>query len=204
VKSTPINDWLESLGSKTAVPGGGAVAGLNAATAAAMVKMVFEYSTGPKFSDIESRVNAHIADFEQLIDEALNQAEEDEKAYTAVREAYSLPKENPKRAEAIQSALKGAAKPAIRVIKIVEKILTTAAHTKDYLNQNLLSDIGVAAANAKSALESAVMNIEINAGQIKDSAVKEELSEQVAKAEELIAKSDKIIQAVRAQLKEVG
>lgn len=200
MKSTPIDKWLAELGSKTPAPGGGAVAGLNAATAAAMIKMVFEYTSGPKFAGIEDKVKAHIGDFENLIKESLEQAENDEQAYKAVREAYAISKDDMNRPLAIQSALQAAVQPALETIKITEKILDITAHTKDYLNQNLISDIAVAAANAKSALESAIVNIEINASQIKDSELKKQLADQVAYAEKLSARADKIVQDVRNKL----
>ena len=103
-------------------PGGGATAALHAAQAAALVAMVARYSEGPRFAEHAELVQKIRDAADRLRDEALTLAEDDVAAFTAVTEAYRLPKgddgESAERAAAIEAATLGAARPPEALVRL--------------------------------------------------------------------------------------
>lgn len=203
MNTSSISEWLDSLGSKTPAPGGGAVAGINSALAASALKMVCEYSTGPKYADIETEMNGHIQKLQSLSEQSQQQAELDAKGYSALREAYKLPKEDKKaRDNAIQDSLKQSVQPAVEIIDICEQVLDIAENILSKSNPYLISDIAVSAANAKSAIESSLVNLEINQPQVKQTELSNQISGSLSKAEKLIVSADSIFNSARQKIRE--
>lgn len=190
-----MSDWLKELGSRTPAPGGGAVTGVNAALAAAMLKMVCEYSNNKE---------AELSSLDKSVSAGLNESDNDRQAFLKLREAYKLSKDTPEqtaaRDRAVQTALGGAVQPQINVIGQVYEILETAQKLLEDSNPNLVSDIGVGAASAKSALESAILNIEINLKEIRDGQLASELRNRVEQAENLVTVADSITKTVRQRI----
>lgn len=201
MKASTVHDWLNRLGSRTPAPGGGAVAGLNAAVSAATLKMVCEYSTGPKYTGAAEKIRSAIKQLENLLSDSLGQAESDAKAYLKVREAYSLPKDNHDRESSIQKALASAVEPSQNIIDIADKIIKITEEISDSSNPNLVSDIAVSSANAKCALESAIVNLEINKKAITDNGLSERLDKSIGRAESIIDSADSIINSSRRQIR---
>jgi formiminotetrahydrofolate cyclodeaminase len=200
-----IEDWLESLAAKQPTPGGGAAAGLLAATAAALVGMVSIYTTGPKWQAKTDRMQAIHDEAAVLRHQALELMAADAAAFTRVGEAYQLPKDTNEaqmtRKIAIQASLVGAAEPprltaelAARVIILADELIATG-------NPNVISDVAVASSTARAALESAIVNIEINAELITDEAIKNKLQVAIRDAVESINKADEVTAAVRQRIK---
>ena len=92
MRNDTVEDFLQSLAARVPAPGGGATAALHAAQAAALVAMVARYSEGPRFAEHAELVHEVRDTADQLRDEALTLAEDDVAAFTAVTEAYRLPK----------------------------------------------------------------------------------------------------------------
>src|SRR5687767_7450484 len=119
-RTDTIDDFLTRLAARVPAPGGGATAALHAAQAAALVAMVARYSDSAKFADHAEEIGTIAATADRLRENALGLAAEDAAAFTAVTEAYALPKGTPDeagaRSAAIAKALVGAASvPAIVV-----------------------------------------------------------------------------------------
>ena len=57
-----MSDWLDQLAGRTPAPGGGAVAALCAASAAALLEMVANYTTGKKWADREETMKAIVTE----------------------------------------------------------------------------------------------------------------------------------------------
>ena len=92
MRNDTIDGFLHALADRVPAPGGGASAALHAAQAAALVAMVARYSDGPRFAEHAELVHKVRDTADQLRDEALALAEDDVAAFTAVTEAYRLPK----------------------------------------------------------------------------------------------------------------
>ena len=92
MRTDTVENFVQSLAAKVPAPGGGATAALHAAQAAALVAMVARYSEGPRFAEHAELVQKIRDTADRLRDEALTLAEDDVAAFTAVTEAYRLPK----------------------------------------------------------------------------------------------------------------
>jgi formiminotetrahydrofolate cyclodeaminase len=92
VRNDTIDSFLNALADRVPAPGGGASAALHAAQAAALVAMVARYTEGPRFTEHADLVHKVRDTADQLRDDALALAEDDVTAFTAVTEAYRLPK----------------------------------------------------------------------------------------------------------------
>lgn len=113
MRDEKISDFLSRLADRVPAPGGGAAAALQAAQAAALLGMVGRYTTGEKYAEHAAVIERIIGETDELRSSALRLAEDDAAAFTAVTEAYKLPKDTDEakaaRSAAIAEALVGAA-----------------------------------------------------------------------------------------------
>lgn len=199
-----INDWLESLAAKVPTPGGGAVAALAAAVAAAQLGMVAAYTTGPKWQDREERMQELSAELADLRAAALGLVSADAKAFSAVGAAYQLPKETEAektaRKVAIQQSLALAADPSAKTAQLATHLVKIAEEIAASGNPSVISDVAVSASVARAALESAIVNIEINEHALEDLGTKQDLKQAVVDATEAIQDADVVIETVRDQI----
>jgi methenyltetrahydrofolate cyclohydrolase len=204
MRNEKISDFLTRLADRVPAPGGGASAALHAAQAAALLGMVARYSTGEKYT-------AHKADIEEIITEtdelravALQLAEDDAAAFTAVTDAYKLPKDTDAakatRSVAIANALVGAAKPPAKVIAAALVAVEFAEQLLPIGNRNVITDVAAAAEAARAAAATARVNVEINLGGIKDKTVRAELVAETAKVDVIAARAEQVTAAVRKEI----
>src|SRR5581483_10541311 len=109
MRDDTIAAFLAQLAARVPAPGGGATAALHAAQAAALLAMVARYSDGPRYDAV--RMGAIITEADAIRAKALELAEADVAAFSAVTEAYRMPRSDPGRPDAIAAALAGAARP---------------------------------------------------------------------------------------------
>ncbi|HSU09646.1 MAG TPA: cyclodeaminase/cyclohydrolase family protein, partial [Pseudonocardia sp.] len=76
-----MSDWLDQLAGRTPAPGGGAVAALCAASAAALLEMVANYTTGNKWADREGTMKAIVTETAELRARAAQLAVDDAAAF---------------------------------------------------------------------------------------------------------------------------
>jgi methenyltetrahydrofolate cyclohydrolase len=206
VRETTIDDWLTDLASELPAPGGGAAAGMSAAMAAALVSMVCNLTIGkPKFAEHEAVMREALADAERLRGEALQLAEDDAEAFSGVVAAYKLPKssdeEKAARTAAIQAGLVEAAAVPLAVAKVSAEVIKLSGRVLEGSNPNVLSDVAVAASAAKSALESAALNVDINVVAIKDPAERERLASTLNEALQAKVQAEAIMQIVAKRIR---
>ena len=168
----PLDDWLERLGSAAPTPGGGAAAALAAATGAALIEMVVNLTIGKSaYAEHESHVQPIGAQARALRQRALELIDADAAAFDTVMAAYGLPRdsdaEKAARTAAIQVATADAARPPMEIAEVAARIIELAAALPGRSNRNVLSDVGVAAALAGSALEAAAIHVEVNVGAVR-------------------------------------
>ncbi|MDO3648456.1 cyclodeaminase/cyclohydrolase family protein [Nocardia mangyaensis] len=165
-----IEHYLSELAAKVPAPGGGAVAALHAAQAAALVAMVARYTTRAKDAEHRPVVDRIIVAADAARTRSLALADADAAAFTAVGAAYKLPKdtdaERGARTAAINAALVEAARVPAAVVDEADEILSLAAELLPVGNANVVTDIGAAADAARAAAMSSQLNIEINLGSL--------------------------------------
>lgn len=200
-----VEAWLADLARHSPAPGGGAAAALCAATAAGLIGMVTAYTTGPRWADREARMRQLNDEAARLRAEALALADDDAAAFAAVGAAYRLPKQTEgqqaARRAGIQQALIGAAGPPARTGLLAAALTEMARELVDSSNPNVLSDVAAASSAARAALESAIVNIEINLRQIQDEAEATRLRSVVGDLEQAIDAAGRIVGAVREKLR---
>jgi methenyltetrahydrofolate cyclohydrolase len=204
VRNNTIDGFLHALADRVPAPGGGASAGLHAAQAAALVAMVARYSEGPRFVEHAELVRKVRDTADRLRDEALTLAEDDVAAFTAVTEAYRLPKGDggaaAERSAAIEAATLSAARPPEALVRLVSRILDLAEDLLPVGNRNVISDVAAAAEAARAAATTARVNIEINLGGISGTAERGELRAAVNSVDRLTERAELLTSAVRAEL----
>jgi formiminotetrahydrofolate cyclodeaminase len=169
----PIGSWLDDLSSSSPTPGGGAAAGLAAATGAALIAMVGQLTIGKAgFEDLEERMRALVerADAERRAFLAL--ADRDAEAFEAVMAGFRLPKETDDEKSArtlrIQEAYEGAAAVPMELATRAVELMELAEDATAMGNPNAASDGYSAGALLFAGALCAIANVRINAAGLKD------------------------------------
>jgi methenyltetrahydrofolate cyclohydrolase len=200
-----LGDFLDRLADRVPVPGGGATAALHAAQGAALLGMVARYTTGEKYAEHAETIGRIITEVDELRGIALRLADADADAFTAVTEAYRLPKstteEKAARSAIIGRALVGAAWPPAQVISIAGMVADLAQALVEIGNRNVISDVAAAAESARAAAATARVNVEINLAGITDEQASLEMIAETGKADGIIALAEQVTAAVREQIR---
>jgi formiminotetrahydrofolate cyclodeaminase len=204
MRNDTIDSFPRALAARVPAPGGGATAALHAAQAAALVAMVACYSDGPRYAEHAEEITQVRDTADVLRERALDLAERDVEAFTAVTDAYRLPKgtegEAEQRSRAIAEAVLGASRPPADVVTTAGSVLDLAERLLPLGNRNVVSDVAAAAEAARAAATTARVNIDINLGGILDADAHDELREACQLVDELAARAEKVTAAVRAEL----
>jgi glutamate formiminotransferase / formiminotetrahydrofolate cyclodeaminase len=173
-----LRAFSDDLSSSAAVPGGGsaaAYAGAMGAGLAAMVGRIAERK-GPT-----EATTALITEADNLRADFIRLVDDDSSAYARVAEAMKLPKasDDDKRArtERLQAALLAASRVPLEVAKTSRRLLDLCERTVQSAASATVSDVGVGALLAETALRGAALNVMINLASVKDAAQVKALSE---------------------------
>jgi methenyltetrahydrofolate cyclohydrolase len=200
-----IGGWLDELASSAPAPGGGAAGALEVAVGAALVEMVCNLTIGkPAFAEHEGTMTEARDRASTVRHQAVGLAAEDAEAFDAVIAAYRMPKETEAEAAArsarIQEALAAAADVPRRTAAAASEVVDLAERIVPGANPNLISDAAAAAAAARSALSSSLVNIDANRASITDPALQAELDEATLTIESDLARADAVVAAVRDRI----
>jgi glutamate formiminotransferase/formiminotetrahydrofolate cyclodeaminase len=202
-----VSNFLDELASNSPTPGGGSVAALAGALGAALISMVGNLTIGKKkYKDVEEDIRKIISSSEKLRYELSQLIEEDVKAFNNFMATYKMPRETEDekkiRTEKIQESLIEAAKVPLKVAYKCLEVLSLSREVAEKGNINVISDAGVAVLLAEAALESALLNVKINLGMIKDEKTREELSSSI---KELLLKEkgqkEKVLEIVEEKIR---
>lgn len=202
MKNMSIVELAEITASKCAVPGGGSMAALCGALAAALVEMVTNLTIGnKKYTEVEEKM-------EKLRDRALNLRKEllddiarDSEAYAGVMNAYKLPKitedEKKNRRSMIQDCLKNAVLIPLEIASKGCQVIDLSKEVVQFGNKNAVSDGMVSAMMARTAVLAAILNAKINLGSIKDEDFVSRMAENISAMEQqCIEKEAEILNSV--------
>lgn len=194
IRSRTIGEFLEELSSANPTPGGGSVAALSAAIAAGLGLMVgaigLKKREDKPIAQLVTRLNPLREDFLDFVGR-------DEEAFSAVMDAYHLPKEDKTRPEAIQGALRGAAEVPLQVAEGCVQLLELLVELAPLGTRQSVSDVGVAALLGKGALEAALLNVEINLAYIKN---EQAIARIASRKDELSVKGAKLAKRALARV----
>ncbi|UWE12898.1 cyclodeaminase/cyclohydrolase family protein [Actinacidiphila bryophytorum] len=204
IQDETVGGYLDRLAARLPAPGGGAAAALHAAQGAALLGMVARYTTGEKYAAQAEAVARITAESDELRGAALDLAAADAAAFTAVTDAYALPRgddgEKAARSAAIAAALAGAARPPADVIGVARRIIALAEELLPIGNPNVASDVAAAAEAARAAAATARVNVEINLAGVKSPATRAALTAATSDVDPLAARATALTSAVRQSL----
>ena len=169
----PIGSWLDELGSGSPTPGGGAAAGVAAATGAALIAMVGHLTIGKEgFKDLDARMRAMVENADAERRTFLSLADEDAEAFELVMASFRLPKETDEEKAArtlkIQEAYEAAAAVPLQLATRAVQLMEQAEDATALGNPHAASDGYSAGSLLFAAALSAMANVRINAAGLKD------------------------------------
>lgn len=170
-----IGSWLQELGSASPTPGGGAAAGVAAATGAALIAMVGHLTIGKKgFEDLDARMRSVVETADAEREAFLTLAEEDARAFESVMASFKLPKETEEEKNSrileIQKAYEAAAAVPLELSKRAVQLMELAEDATAMGNPHAASDGYSAGTLLFAAALAAMANVRINAAGLKDEA----------------------------------
>jgi glutamate formiminotransferase/formiminotetrahydrofolate cyclodeaminase len=199
-------EFADETASESPAPGGGSIAAYMGALGAALASMVANLSAHKagwderweEFSDWAVKGQRIKEDLLALVDEDTN-------AFNKVMDAFGLPKgteeEKAARSAAIQAATKFAAEVPLRTMERAFDAFEVIKAMVEEGNPNSVTDAGVGALCARSAVIGAFMNVRINAAGLKDKAYAEEIMARGAEIEAQAVRSEaEIIEIVNRKI----
>ena len=182
--SSSISSFLNELASSSPAPGGGSVAALSAALAAALDSMVCQLTLGKKkYENVQDEISTLYQDIKKLQKRLTSLIDEDTNAFNDVMAAFKMPKDTEqqkkKRSEKIQNGYKKAAEIPLETARTAKKVLHFTISVAQKGNTNSITDAGVAALLGYAAVHAAALNVEINLSSIKDKSFVEKMSEEL-------------------------
>jgi formiminotetrahydrofolate cyclodeaminase len=191
-----LSGFLARLASGAPTPGGGAVAALTGAQAAALLAMAVRVSAGDHGAASAPGAGAADTPLLRSLDDVrrklLDLATEDGVAFAGVMTAYKLPKgtgaEQEARKSAIQLGLKRAAQPPLEVMRAAGLLFELAAKAMPDVKTTVVSDALIAVHLLGATLQAAACNVRINLDGIKDDAFNAQAKSEMTRLFELDAR----------------
>ena len=188
-----LKAFASETASESPAPGGGSISAYMGALGAALGAMVANLSAHKRGWDDRWKEFSDWAEKGQAImNELVSLVDEDTAAFDKIMAAFGLPKgteeEKQARADAIEEATLYASQVPLRTMKASFRVFEVARAMATEGNPNSVSDAGVGALAARSAVLGACLNVKINAVGLAD---KVKATELISEAEEIAAKTVK-------------
>ena len=196
-------EFSEQTASESPAPGGGSVAAYLGVLGASLGTMVANLSSHKKGWDERWKEFSDWADKGQLLkDELLSLVDADTDSFNGIMQAMALPKateeEKQKRKMAVQQATRVAIEVPLRVMECALQSMELIMAMASEGNPNSVSDAGVGALCARSAVWGAGLNVKINASGYDDTDYVSTLLKKVSAMEQEAQEKEKAILAVVA------
>ena len=187
--------FCEETASESPAPGGGSVSAYMGAMAASLGTMVANLTGGKAAYDDEWEKFSKVAEHGQALkDELLHLVDEDTNAFNKIMNAFGLPKktdeEKAARSAAIQEATKFATEVPFHTMQKAFESFEVCRAMVEWGNPASVTDGGVGALAARSAVMGAHLNVKINASSLKDEAFKNDILAKAAAIEAAALKEE--------------
>jgi glutamate formiminotransferase/formiminotetrahydrofolate cyclodeaminase len=184
-----LKQFSEETASESPAPGGGSVSAYVGSLGAALGTMVANLSSHKRGWDDRWEEFSNRAEKGKYFHSALLKCvDEDTDAFNKIMAAFGMPKSSEKekteRKNAIQAATKNAIEVPLKVMQLAHDSLEVIKAMAEIGNPNSVSDAGVGALCARTAVEGAFLNVKINASGYDD---KNRIFEILMTAEELLS-----------------
>ncbi len=183
-----LKQFKDETASESPAPGGGSISAYVGSMGAALGTMVANLSAHKRGWDERWEAFSDWAEKGKYYHTALlNCVDEDTDAFNQIMAAFALPKgseqEQAERKQAIHEATKNAIEVPLKVMQLGHDSMEVMQAMAEFGNPNSVSDAGVGALCARTAVEGAYLNVKINAAGFADA---EFIVEALAKAEDLL------------------
>ncbi|MFP4691485.1 MAG: glutamate formimidoyltransferase [Bacteroidales bacterium] len=195
-----VQGFADETASESPAPGGGSVSAYVGALGVSLGTMVANLSSHKRGWDERWEEFSVWAEKGQAIkDELLFLVDEDTRAFNRIMEAFGMPKKSEEdkklRHQAIQEATRYAIEIPFRVMKKAYESMEVMQMMVENGNPNSISDAGVGALCARTAVRGAFMNVKINAEGLDDKAFFEKIFGEAREIEAAALKKEQEIVA---------
>lgn len=168
-----LQQFADETASESPAPGGGSIAAYVGVLGASLGTMVANLSSHKKGWDERwKEFSDYAVQGQALKDQLLQLVDEDTRAFNKIMDAFSLPKtteaEKAARKVAIQQATRYAIEVPLKVMQVSLQSFDVIKAMAEKGNPNSVSDAGVAALCARTAVYGAWLNVRINAAGYED------------------------------------
>ncbi len=201
-----LSDFINETASELPAPGGGSISAYVGAMGAALGVMVANLSAHKRGWDNRwEEFSEWAVQGKQYHQQLLKCVDEDTEAFNGIMTAFGLPKsseqEKQERGKAIQDATKVAIEVPLKVMQLAYKSMEVMEAMAEFGNPNSVSDAGVGALCAYTAVEGAFLNVKINGAGFADKQYFEQkMNEANSIAEKALRKKIKILQIVESKI----
>lgn len=192
--------FADETASESPAPGGGSISAYVGALGISLGTMVANLSAhkpGVKWEDQWEKFSEQAEKGQKLKDQLVHLVDEDTNAFNKIMDAIRLPKGSDDEKTIRLQAIEDASKYAIEVpFMVMEKSLASMDVIKamaEYGNPNSVSDAGVGALCARTAVMGAYLNVKINAADLED---KEYVNDILARGAEVERKANELEQEI--------
>ena len=193
-----VTQFADVLASEAPAPGGGSTAALEGALGAALTAMVCRLTEGRKkyeehqafVVEVKEKATALQAQFIDVMDR-------DTEAFMVISNAYGMPKatdeEKAARSAAIQAGLVKSTETPMEMMELAAQTIALTESLLGRFNTASASDLGVGALSLRAAVQGAWLNVLINIGSLKDTALAESYrTKGQALVDQVVAAADRI------------
>ena len=193
-----LEEFVDALASKAAVPGGGGASALAASLGIALGNMVGEFTVGKKkYADAEEELRVCMARAKDLSRKFLNCIERDAAAFEPLSRAYAIPKDDKNRDIVMENCLRDAAKVRMEILHLVCEAIKLEERFAVLGSVMIQSDAAVGASILRSSLLGAAVNVKINTKSMKDREYADSVNKEVdALVEEYLPLADSIFEHI--------
>ena len=176
-------EFADETASESPAPGGGSISAYIGSLGISLGTMVANLSSHKPGWDDRWKEFSDWADKGQFYkNELLKLVDEDTNAFNKIMAAFTLPKatdeEKKARTQAIQDATKYATEVPFKVMQLCYDSMEVIKAMAEIGNPNSVTDAGVGALCARSAVMGAFLNVKINAGGLADKAFSQNIIDQ--------------------------
>jgi glutamate formiminotransferase/formiminotetrahydrofolate cyclodeaminase len=202
-----LTDFANETASESPAPGGGSISAYAGVLGVSLGTMVANLSSHKRgWDDRWEEFSDWAEKGQHYKDQLLHLVDEDTIAFNKIMEAFGLPKKTEEdkklRGKAIEDASKYAMEIPFKVMQTAFNSMEVMKAMAEIGNPNSVSDAGVGALCALTAVEGAYLNVKINAGGIEDKVFTDDLlkrGEEIAKKAK--SERDAIITIVEEKIK---
>lgn len=189
-----LRAFSDEAASESPAPGGGSVSAYVGALGVSLATMVANLSSHKRGWDDRWEEFSDAAEKgQQLKDALLRTVDEDTDAFNLIMAAFGMPNTTPEekaaRKAAIQSATKTAIEVPLKVMKLAVQSMPLIRQMVETGNPNSITDAGVGALCARTAVYGAYLNVKVNTSGLTDKEY----------AQQVLAESENILQEALRQ-----